>query len=186
MAYGQTEFTAGEPLFQDVTSWYELKVDSAQIGIMRSIDQPKDQPYQFAIPVQVNLTPENAGYTVRDGSETVWVMPVSSKGALSLNIILSPFDLPDGAYIYIYDYGRQIVRGAFTNESGTNKITMPLLPVPGDRMVLECHFPGKSITKGAIGVKQIAHDFAGFFGIAGTKGRLLKALKEEKAKERAL
>jgi hypothetical protein len=168
-AYGQTEFTAGEPLFQDVTSWYELKVDPAQIEIMRSIDKPKDQPYQFAIPVQVNLTPENAGYTVRDGNETVWVMPVSSRGALSLNIILSPFDLPDGAYVYVYDYGRQVVRGAFTNESGTNKITMPLLPVPGDRMVLECHFPGKSIPKGTIGVKQIAYDFAGFFGLAGTK-----------------
>ncbi len=167
--YGQTEYPAGEPLFQNITLWYDLKVDPAQIEIMRSMDQPKDQPLQFAIPVQVNLTPENAGYTVRDGSETVWVMPFSSKGALSLNLILSPFDLPDGAYVYVYDYGRQVVRGAFTNESGTNKITMPLLPVPGDRMVLECHFPGKSVPEGAIGVKQVAHDFAGFFGLTGTK-----------------
>ena len=167
--FGQTEFLLGEPLFQDVTVWHELNVDPAQIEVMRSIDQPKDQPFQFAIPVQVNLTPENAGFTVRNGSESVWVMPVSSKGALSLNFILSPFDLPDGAYVYVYDYDHQLVRGAFTNESGTNRITMPLLPVPGDRIVLECHFPGKSIPEGAIGVKQIAHDFAGFFGLASTK-----------------
>ena len=166
---GQTEYTTGEPLFPDITSWYQILIDPAQIEIMRSLDQPKDQPFQFAIPVQVNLTPENAGLILRKGNEIIWVMPLSSKGALSLNLIMSPFSLPDGAYVYIYDIEHQVVRGAYTNESGSNSGTMPLLPVPGDRMVLECHFPGKTVPPGAIGVKQIAHDFAGFFGLTDTK-----------------
>jgi lysyl endopeptidase len=166
---GQTEYEAGEPLFPAITSWHELNVDPIQVEVMRSLDQPKDQPLQFAIPVQVNLSPEKDGFTVKSGSETVWIMPVSSKGALSLNMILSPFNLPDGAHVYIYDNERQVLRGAYTNKSGSDPGTMPLLPVPGDRMILECHFPGKTIPAGAIGVKQVAHDFAGFFGLTDTK-----------------
>jgi len=152
-----------------VAAWHEIAVDPLQVEVMRSIEQAKDQPYQFAIPVQVSLTPENAGFIVNRGNETIWVMPVSSKGALSLNLILSPFDLPEGAYIYVYDHEHKVVRGAYTRESGTNTLTMPLLPVPGEKLVLECHFPGKSIPRGAIGVKQVAHDFAGFFGLEGIK-----------------
>jgi lysyl endopeptidase len=166
---GQTEYEAEEPLFPGIVSWHELNIDPAQVEIMRSLDQPKDQPLQFAIPVQVNLTPEKDGFTVRQGSETVWVMPVSSKGALSLNMILSPFNLPEGAYVYVYDYDHQVLRGAYTNDSGGETGTMPLLPVPGERMILECHFPGKVIPSGSIGVKQVAHDFAGFFGLTDTK-----------------
>jgi lysyl endopeptidase len=166
---GQTEYPAGEPLFPSVSSWHEVAVDPAQVELMRSLDQPKDQPYQFAIPVHVSLTPENAGFIIRDSGESVWVMPVSSRGALSLNMILSPFDLPEGAYVYIYDNEHRVVRGAYTSESGNNTLTMPLLPVPGDRMVLECHFRGSTIPRNAIGVTQVAHDFAGFFGLQGIK-----------------
>jgi len=163
----QTEFPSGKPLYPSVTSWYDASVDQAQIDLMRSLDQPKDQPLQFALPVLVSLNPSNAGFTVQKDGETVWVMAVASKGALSLNAILSPFNLPEGAYVYIYDEGREVVRGAFT--SGSGRGILPTLPVPGDRMVIECHFPGGTIPVNAIGVSQIAHDFAGFFRLTSSK-----------------
>ncbi len=169
--HGQIEFTVGSPLFPPVNQWHEVTVDPMQIEIMHSIEQVKDQPYQFAIPVQVTFTPENSGFIVTGPDESVWVLPLSSKGALSLNLILGPYSLPEGAYIYLYDQNRKLVRGAFTRESGTNKLSMPVLPVPGDRMVLECHFPGRNIPRGSIGVTQVAHDFAGFFGLDGIKDR---------------
>jgi len=166
---GQTEIKVGQPLFPDVESWHEITIDPEQVALMRSLDQPKDQPYQFAIPVKVSLTPENSGFIVSAKDETVWVLPVSSKGALSLNLILTPFRLPRGAYVYIYDADRQIIRGAYTGESVAEGFTLPLLPVPGDRMVLECHMPGKSIPGGIIAVSQVGYDFAGFFGLADRK-----------------
>ncbi|MCU0377632.1 MAG: trypsin-like peptidase domain-containing protein [Bacteroidales bacterium] len=167
--YSQKEFPAGEPLFPVVKSWHDVPVDPSVVETMRAIDQPKDQAYQFAIPVEVSLTPENSGMIVTNDNETIWVLPLVSKGALSLNLILSPYDLPEGAYIFIYDPERREVRGAYTWESGVNTGVMPLLPVPGERIVLECHFPGKSLPRGKIGVKQVAHDFAGFFRLAGEK-----------------
>ncbi len=166
---GQLEFPVGSALFPGIHEWHEIAVDPLEVEILRSLDQPKDQPYRFAIPVPVELTPENAGFIVRRGNETVWVMPLSSKGALSLNLILSPFDLPEGAYIYLYDRERRIVRGAYTAESGARRMSMPVMPLPGDSMVMECHFPGASIPAGTIGIKQVAHDFAGYFELEGTK-----------------
>ena len=167
--YGQAQFPVGKAVFPEITAWHEVYVDPAEAEIMRSIDQPKDQPYRFAIPVPVELSPQNAGFVVQQDDETIWVMPVSSKGALSLNLILSPFKLPEGAYVYIYDSGKSIIRGAYTCDSGTGVNTLPVLPLPGDRIVLECHFPGKAIPAEAIGIKQVAHDFAGFFSLESIK-----------------
>ena len=168
-SYCQEEFPLGSPLFPDVGRWHEIAVDQTEIEALRTIDQVKDQPYRFAITVPVTLTPDNSGFIFTGDDEAVWVLPLLSKGALSLNLILGPYDMPDGAYIYLYDYDRQMVRGAYTNKSGTGRVSMPVLPVPGERMVLECHFPGGSIPVGSIGVMQVAHDFAGFFGLEGIK-----------------
>jgi hypothetical protein len=160
---GQPEFPSGTPLFPVVEQWHKINVDKQQVEAMRSIEPAKNQPYQFAIPVETSLTPENSGFIVRRANETVWVLGISSIDALSLNLILSPFSLPDGAFVYIYDIDRSTVRGAFTRESSPGTTSMPVLPVPGERLVLECHFPGNTIPEKSIGVKQVAHDFAGFF-----------------------
>lgn len=166
---GQPEFATGSPLFPVVEKWHEISVDPHHAEAMRAVKQPKDQPFQFAIPVEVSLTPFNSGFITTRGSETIWVLPLSSKGALSLNIIMSPYNLPEGAYLYIYDNDRQIIRGAFTRESTSGSLSMPVMPVPGERLVLECHFPGKGIPANSVGVTQVAHDFWGFFSPGGIK-----------------
>jgi len=167
--YSQPEFPVGAPLFPDVDQWHDIIVEQQQIDAMRSIKPAKNQPYQFAIPVETALTPSNSGFIVRKGGETVWILGISSRGALSLNLILSPFNLPEGAFVYIYDHDRSTVRGAFTRESMSGAASMPVMPVPGDRIVLECHFPGNAIPEKSIGISQVAHDFAGFFSPEGIK-----------------
>lgn len=169
LIFSQPEFTIGSPLFPAIEKWHEIVVDPEQAEALRAMEQDKSQSWQFAIPVEVTLNPKNSGFIVRREGETVWVLPVSSKGALSLNIILSPFNLPRGAYVYVYDLQRKIIRGAFTSESSGSVLSLPVMPLPGERLVLECHFPGAEIPGNSVGVKQVAHDFAGYFGPDGTK-----------------
>jgi lysyl endopeptidase len=172
---GQIEVKEGQPIFPVIESFYDLEIDATQIELMQSLHQPKDQPFQFAIPYKVSLNPGNSGNIIHNGNESVWIMAVTSKGAKSMNIILEPFDVPEGAYIYVYDADKKTVRGAFTNESAGDSGVLPVLPVPGDKIIVECHFPGKNIPSGAIGISQVSHDFAGFFGLVDEKDEFFGA-----------
>lgn len=162
---GQIEVKMGEPLFPEVTSFYDIGTDPSQIELWQSVEQPKNQPYRFALPTALSLTPQNSGTTCYKNGETIWVVALTSKEALSLNLIFEPFNMPEGAYAYVYDYDREIVRGAFTAESAAEAGLLAVMPVPGDKMIVECHFPGKNIPSAAVGISQVSHDFAGFFNI---------------------
>jgi lysyl endopeptidase len=165
----QIEVKTSAPLFPAVSSYYDIGIDASQIEMLQSLYQPKDQPYRFAIPSVVSLTPENSGDIIHRNNETVWVVGVTSKGAFSLNAIMRPFNLPQGGYMYVYDAGKKMVRGAFTNVSAANSCVLPVMPVPGDSMIVECHFPGKNIPSGSVGIDKVSHDFLGFFGRAELK-----------------
>lgn len=167
--FGQIEEKVGEPLYPEVASFFDIGIDASQVEMWKGIDQPKDQPYRVAIPSALSLTPDNSGITYYKNGETIWVVALSSKEAYSLNVIFEPFNLPEGAYAYVYDPDRKIVRGAFTATSAAGAGKLPVLPVPGDRMIVECHFPGKKIPSGAVGISQVSHDFVGLFGILDTK-----------------
>lgn len=159
------------PLFPEIDKWHDINIDRAQVDFLRTVDQPKDQPCQFALAMPVVLKPGTSGFIMKTPEETVWVMPVTSPGAFSLNVILEPFDLPEGAKVFVYDQNHSVVRGAITSKDDNGYGSLPVLPVPGDRLVVECHFPGGVIPEGSVGVSQVAHDFAGYFLLAGTKDK---------------
>lgn len=167
--FGQIEEKVGEPLYPEVTSFYDIGIDASQVEMWQGVDQPKDQPYRVAIPSALSLTPDNSGITYFKNGETIWVVALSSKEAYSLNVIFEPFNLPEGAYAYVYDPERNVVRGAFTATSAAGAGKLPVLPVPGERMIVECHFPGKKIPSGVVGISQVSHDFVGMFGLLNTK-----------------
>ncbi|HNX67162.1 MAG TPA: T9SS type A sorting domain-containing protein [Bacteroidales bacterium] len=167
----QIEVKMGKPLFPVVNSFYDIGIDRSQLEMLMSVRQTKDQPYRFAVPSVVSLKPGNSGILVRTENEIVWVVGITSKGALSLNAIMRPFRLPQGGYLYVYDAARKVVRGAFTNESAAGSGVLPVLPVPGDSMIVECHFPGGNIPADCIEINKVSHDFIGFFGNAAAKDR---------------
>jgi lysyl endopeptidase len=131
---------------------------------LASTPQKKDDSFQFAIPVPLSLNPSNSGCIYNENNESVWVLGIKSSGARSLNLILEPFNLPEGAYIYIYDSKKTMIRGAFTHDNNLNTNLLPTMPVPGEEVILECHFPEGKDMIGSIGISQIAHDYLGIMG----------------------
>ncbi|MBA4321958.1 MAG: hypothetical protein C0408_04000, partial [Odoribacter sp.] len=162
--HAQLESSKGSISDIKIDSWYEIKLDSQVLQSLSEAYQPKDGSYQFAIPVPVNLNPENAGFIFQKNNESVWIVGIKSKEAKSLNLILQPFKLPPGAYVYIYDSSKKIVRGAFTDENNSQSGILPTMPVPGEELILEYHFPVGSKWKNTLGISQVAHDFLGVFG----------------------
>ena len=145
-------------------TWSEISIDKLLLDELALTPQKKDDSFQFAIPVPIDLNPSNSGCIVNENGENVWVVGIRSKGALSLNLILQPFNLPAGAYVYIYDGSKTTIRGAFTHDNNLDANLLSTMPVPGDAIILECHFPANISMSEAIGVSQVAHDFYGILG----------------------
>jgi lysyl endopeptidase len=168
-ALSQVEYSVGSIRGVAPESWYEISLDQEMLNELASSVQKKDDSYQFAIPVPVELYPSNSGCIIKEKGERIWLLGIKSKGAKSLNVILEPFNLPKGAYIYIYNSKKTIIRGAFTSDNNINSGLLPTMPVSGDELILECHFPEGYTMDGAIGVNQVAHDYLGILGNSESK-----------------
>jgi lysyl endopeptidase len=160
----QVESSVGSIADHNIESWYEIKIDSQILQSLSQSKQSKDVAYQFAIPVPVNLNSGNSGCLYRDGDETIWVLGIRSKNAKSLGLILEPFKLPAGAYVYIYDRSKKIIRGAFTDENNYQSAILPTMPVPGEELILEYHVPANAKLEKTLGVSQVSHDYLGILG----------------------
>jgi lysyl endopeptidase len=160
----QIESAAGSISGHKINSWYEIKIDSLVLQTLSRLNQPKDVSFQFAIPVPVSLNPGNAGEVFQNNNESVWIVGIHSKEAKSLNLILEPFRIPAGAYVYIFDSAKKVVRGAFTSENNSSSGILPTMPVPGDELILEYHVPLGIEWENTLGISQVSHDFLGVFG----------------------
>ncbi len=167
----QLEYKTGSIDGFSVSSWYEISIDSLLIDKLVSLPHPKDAGFQFAIPVGTDLTPLNSGSIYEKETEDVWIIGIRSKNARSLNLMLEPFRIPQGSFVYIYNSDKSVIRGAFTYENINPSGILPTMPVPGEELVLEYHFPkGKSIA-GTIGITQVAHDYLGILGTESKDSR---------------
>ena len=160
----QLESSRGSISDYKIDSWYEIKIDSQVLKSLAAVNQPKNVSFQFAIPVPVNLNPGNAGRIFQNNNESVWVLGIRSKEAKSLNLILEPFKIPEGAYVYIYDSSKKTIRGAFTDENNSPSGILPTMPVPGEELILEYHVPAGTKWENTLGVSQVSHDFIGVLG----------------------
>jgi lysyl endopeptidase len=160
----QLEQSIGRIAGFSINSWYEINVDQEIISRLSETDQPKDGAFQFAFPVPVNLDPENSGFWKDDNGEKVWTIGIRSKGAKSLNLILQPFRIPEGSYLYIYDTKKSVIRGSIGNENINSSGLLPVMPVPGEELILEYHIPAGAKWKGTLGITQVAYDYLGIFG----------------------
>ena len=163
LSFAQIESKGGHISGFEVTSWYEISVDSQILQSLTEYKPSKDEPFQFAFPVPVDLTPENSGSIVQYQDEVIWTVGIRSKSAKSINLILSPFHIPDSSYIYVYDSKRTTVRGAFKSNNNNRHDILPIMPVPGEDIILEYHIPVGVYWKGTLGISQVAHDYLGIF-----------------------
>lgn len=165
----QIEEEIGKPSGISIDKWFDLSIDSQILQSLAGYHPPKNVSFQFAVPVPVNLLPENSGNIFDAGDEIIWILGIRSKSARSLNLILEPFHIPEGAYVYIYDKAKEVIRGAYTNKNNNTSDILPTMPVPGEEIILEYHIPKGTKWSGTIGISQVSHDYLGLFGSEAEK-----------------
>ena len=64
---------------------------------------------------------------------------IVSRGAASINILFSTYNIPHGATVFVYN--GYVILGAFTSYNNTRNNKLPIMPLRGDSLVIEYFEP---------------------------------------------
>ncbi len=125
--------------------------------------KPGPQPYRFAVPVSVSVTPTSHGVwtTGADGMDS-WQLRIQSAGAASLNLGMPVFRLPPGAQLSLHDASGKAVYGPFGPGSATadGQLWTPI--IPGDVVELHLQVPSDHRDAVKLQLSRVNHGFRGF------------------------
>lgn len=134
-----------------------------QLRIDREEQTDLKSGYRFAYKFMTNWTPANSGrwYTLENGMK-VWRLVISSKNALSLNVLFSKYKLPHGARLFLYNMDRSEVLGSFTSANNSDEAILPVAPVEGDSLVIEYQEPEQVEFAGELEIGEVNHGYKEF------------------------
>jgi hypothetical protein len=136
----------------------ELRREASTAGDLRS-------GYRFAYKFMTNLGRHNSGssFLLPDGVQ-VWMLGIRSKGALSINVLFSEYELPEGAQVFLYNSSRTHVLGAFNHLNNSQLGILPVAPVHGDELIIEYHEPARAAFPGRLTVGEVNHGYRSLQG----------------------
>ncbi|MDH6535426.1 T9SS C-terminal target domain-containing protein [Parabacteroides sp. 52] len=134
----------------------ELRIDSLNETDLRS-------SYRFAYKFITDYNRGNAGlsFTLPDGTR-VWRLGIRSSGALSINILFTDYELPEGGRLFLYNADQTQVLGAFTHLNNSDLGILPVSPVYGEELIIEYQEPAHASFPGRLTVGEVNHAYRGF------------------------
>ncbi len=122
------------------------------------------KPFRFAHGFDVNLSPSRHGIwlTGPQGFQ-IWKMKIRSKGAYSLNVIFSHFNLPPDARLFLFNEDLTHTLGAFTSVNNKPSGKFAVSPVEGEALILQYEIPPGTERKEDFVITSVNHDFMGLF-----------------------
>lgn len=120
-------------------------------------------PLRFAAGIETAITPDGDGSweVLADGS-SLWRLRIASPGALSLNLGLDRFRLPNGASLWLYDGNGTMVQGPYTQNDRNAADGLWTSIVPGDEMVVELHLPPGTRAATDLRITKVNHGYREF------------------------
>jgi hypothetical protein len=121
--------------------------------------------YRFAYKFMTHLDRNNSGssFLLPDGS-SVWRLGIRSKGALSINVLFTEYELPEGAQLFLYNSSRTQTLGAFNHLNNSELGILPVSPVQGDELIIEYHEPPQAAFPGRLRVGEVNHGYRSLEG----------------------
>lgn len=135
----------------------EMRLDSLNETDLRN-------GYRFAYKFVTNYNRYNSGtsFTLADGTK-VWRLGIYSPGALSINLLFTEYNLPEGAQLFLYNEDQTQVLGAFTHQNNSDLQILPASPLPGDRIIVEYQEPANASFQGQLTVGEVNHAYRSLF-----------------------
>lgn len=152
----QTLRSMGELFFEEMPGFdvaEELRIDSLnEIG-------PRSG-YRFAYKFMVGFDRSNSGssFILPDGTR-VWRLGIRSKGALSINVLFTEYELPEGASVFLYNRDQSHVLGSFNHLNNSELGILPVAPVAGEELIIEYQEPAHAAFSGRLKIGEVNHAY---------------------------
>lgn len=120
--------------------------DSALIAMEQASDLLRTYVFAHTLPAEVDIIRQGDLQVWSDGTQ-VWRYRVRSAGAKSLGLFFDTFELPEGAYLYIYGtLDNKNCIGGFGAENNNDLKNLPVQPIFADDIIIELQAPKGSAT----------------------------------------
>ncbi|MFZ4785130.1 MAG: T9SS type A sorting domain-containing protein [Flavobacteriales bacterium] len=124
-------------------------------------DLYKEAPYRFGVEVDVNYTHENSGRWIIDADSNIatWQLGIHCPNAANISLVLSQFDIPKGALLFVWNKDRSAYLGGFNHSNMNEEKTLAIGLLEGDEIVIEYQVPMQVENWGQIAIGQIVHGY---------------------------
>ena len=116
--------------------------------------------FRFAHKFYVDIEKGKSGknFTLPDGTK-IWQVGIRSKGAYSINVFFSEYNIPEGARLFLYNSDKTHIIGAFTHENNSEDNILPIQPVAGEEIIIEYEEPANAAFEGQLKISEVNHDY---------------------------
>lgn len=116
-------------------------------------------PFRFGVNHTTDLTMENSGTwnELEDGTR-LWRLELLCQEALAVNFEFSEYQVPTGAFVFVYNPSGEVL-GGFTQASSGGLGHMGVGQLSGDRITVEYLQPADILGQGHLRISQVTHAY---------------------------
>jgi lysyl endopeptidase len=126
------------------------------------MDKLRGEAPRFAYTHTVDLNPSNSGVWEVDGDLSIWRLRIASKGAESINLGFTKYNMPQSASLYVFSNDGESIRGPFNamNNSAARQLWTPV--VFGEQIIVELRVATADREQVQLQLTDVNHDYLGF------------------------
>ena len=123
-------------------------------------DALKSSPWRFGYKYNVNYSLQNSGiWSTLPNGDRIWQISIECKEAITINILLNNYFLPEGASLYLYDINKTNRVGAYTNRNNRSDGELGTELVHGQKIIVEYFEPSNVMGQGRFTISNVIHGY---------------------------
>jgi lysyl endopeptidase len=123
-------------------------------------DVEKASPWRFGYSHVVNFGLDNSGlWQTLPNGDRIWRINLESPQALSLNVLFSEYELPQGAFLHLYDKDKKQINGAYTSQNNSPAAELGTMPINNEAITIELYEPRAVQNQSRLRISTVVHGY---------------------------
>jgi len=122
-------------------------------------DALKDTPWRFGFKYATSITYQPSESVQFGNGDRIWKYQISCPGALTINLLLENFHLPEGARLHLYATDNSNFVGAYTSINNRDEGMLGTELVHGSSIIVEYFEPASAQFSGTFTIASVVHGY---------------------------